>query len=189
MEGPGQGRLAPQGTATTYERSLSIMGGTTRRGVWQIGPTHTAVAVMGGVELDLTEVVFSARETELRVYAVWGGVDIRVDAHTKVIVDGVGIMGGFAQSSDQGRRRARRRLARAARHRLRPDGRGQRAASGATRVSRTSVTVSGLRRGTQNPRVASAAPVTGTPSVGPESGRGEAALTPTGSTGPSQASS
>ncbi len=101
VEGPGQGRLAPQGTATTYERSLSIMGGTTRRGVWQIGPTHTAVAVMGGVELDLTEVVFSARETELRVYAVWGGVDIRVAAHTKVIVEGIGIMGGFAQSSDQ----------------------------------------------------------------------------------------
>ena len=98
---PVQGRLSPPGTATSYERSLAIMGGSTRRGVWQIGSTHTAVAVMGGIELDLTQVVFTARETEIRVYAVWGGVDIRVDAHTKVIVDGVGIMGGFAQSSDR----------------------------------------------------------------------------------------
>jgi hypothetical protein len=28
-------------------------------------------------------------------------VDIRVDARTQVIVDGIGIMGGFAQSADR----------------------------------------------------------------------------------------
>ena len=93
--------LSQRSGATTYDRSLSIMGGTTRRGVWQIGAEHTAVAVMGGVELDLTDVVFSARETVIRAYAFWGGIDIRVGPSTKVVVDGVGIMGGFAQSADE----------------------------------------------------------------------------------------
>ena len=97
----GGAHLARAGTATTYDRSLSIMGDTTRRGVWQIGTEHTAVAVMGGVELDLTDVVFSAPETVIRAYAFWGGIDIRVGAHTDVVVDGIGIMGGFAQAADE----------------------------------------------------------------------------------------
>ena len=96
-----QGRVARPGTATTYEHSVAIMGGSMRRGVWQIAPTHTVVAVMGGVELDLTAVVFTTPETRLRVYAFWGGVDIRVGAHTKVLVEGIGIMGGFGQSPDR----------------------------------------------------------------------------------------
>lgn len=94
-------QVSPRGTATTYDRSLSIMGGTTRRGVWQIGVEHTAVAVMGGVELDLTDVVFSAPETVIRCFAFWGGIDITVGPRTKVVVDGIGIMGGFAQSADE----------------------------------------------------------------------------------------
>jgi hypothetical protein len=93
--------VAPRGATTSFDRSLAILGGTTRRGVWQIGATHTAVAVMGGVEIDLTDVVFSAPVTEIRAYAFWGGIDIRVGAHTRIEVDGAGIMGGFAQSSDE----------------------------------------------------------------------------------------
>ena len=33
--------------------------------------------------------------------AIWAGIDIYVDAHTHVIVDGVGIMGAFDQGRDK----------------------------------------------------------------------------------------
>ena len=94
-------RIATPGTATSYDSSVAVLGGTTRRGVWEIGATHTAVAVMGGVELDLTEALFTSRQTELRAFTFWGGIDITVGPRTRVVVDGVGIMGGFAQSSDE----------------------------------------------------------------------------------------
>ncbi len=51
--------------------------------------------------LDLREVTIAGPVTTIRCYAFWGGIDIRVGPRTKVVVDGVGIMGGFAQSADE----------------------------------------------------------------------------------------
>lgn len=75
--------------------SLAIMGGKDRRGPWEIGETHTALAVMGGVDLDLREVRLTARETVITAVALMGGVDVIVGPDVRVVVDGVGIMGGF----------------------------------------------------------------------------------------------
>lgn len=84
-----------------YDSSIAILGSSTRRGVWEIGAQHTAFGLMGGVELDLREAVFSARETLITAYSIWAGIDIYVDAHTRVVVDGVGIMGSFEQGRDK----------------------------------------------------------------------------------------
>ena len=51
--------------------------------------------------LDLREASFAAPETMIRVNAVMAGVDIVVDEHTHVIVEGVGIMGDFSQGRDK----------------------------------------------------------------------------------------
>ena len=85
----------------TYDSSLAIMGGCTRKGAWLVPPRHQAFALMGGVELDLREATFAARETVIYANAVMAGVDITVDAGTHVIVEGVGIMGAFEQSRDK----------------------------------------------------------------------------------------
>lgn len=87
--------------AVRYETSLAILGGSTRKGVWEIGATHTAFALMGGVDLDLREARFTARETVIHAYAIWAGIDIYVNANTRVVVDGVGIMGAFDQGRDK----------------------------------------------------------------------------------------
>ena len=58
-------------------------------------PTHTAFALMGGVDIDLRQARFTSRETVIHAYAIWCGIDIYVNAQTQVIVDGVGIMGAF----------------------------------------------------------------------------------------------
>ena len=87
--------------AVRYDNSLAIMGGVSRKGVWEVGPTHTSFALMGGIDLDLREARFSSRETVIRAYAIWAGIDIYVNEHTRVIVDGVGIMGAFDQARDK----------------------------------------------------------------------------------------
>jgi len=87
--------------AVRYDSSLAIMGGTSRKGLWEVGPTHTAFALMGGVDIDLREARLTSRETVIRAYAIWSGIDIYVNAYTRVIVDGVGIMGAFDQARDK----------------------------------------------------------------------------------------
>ena len=47
--------------AVRYDTSVAIMGGTSRKGVWEVGPTHTAVAIMGGVEIDLRQARFTSQ--------------------------------------------------------------------------------------------------------------------------------
>ncbi len=84
-----------------YDTSIAIMGGSSRAGVWEVGPSHTAFSLMGGVTLDLRLARFTGRQTTINAYAIWGGVDIVVNAGTRVLVDGVGIMGGFDQARDR----------------------------------------------------------------------------------------
>ena len=87
--------------ALRFDTSVAIMGGTSRKGLWEVGPTHTAVAMMGGVEMDLRQARFTTRETVIRAFGIWSGIDIYVNAYTRVIVDGVGIMGAFDQARDK----------------------------------------------------------------------------------------
>jgi hypothetical protein len=87
--------------ATRYSTSVAIMGSATRRGVWEIGETYQAVSVMGGVDLDLRQARFTTPETTIRVFAFWGGVNVVVNPQTRVVVDGIGIMGDFSQGRDK----------------------------------------------------------------------------------------
>jgi len=94
-------RAANSATGRTYDSSFAIMGGQDRKGVWEIGPEHRAFTMMGGIDLDLREAVFGADEIVITAVAIMGGIDIYVNAHTKVSVEGVGIMGAFDQARDK----------------------------------------------------------------------------------------
>jgi hypothetical protein len=87
--------------ATTYETSLGLLGSASRKGAWLVPERHTAFAMMGAVELDLREATFAAREVTIVATTVMGSVDIVVDAHTVVVVDGIGLMGSFEQARDR----------------------------------------------------------------------------------------
>jgi hypothetical protein len=75
--------------------SVAILSGARRKGTWVVPPVHTAVAFLGGVDMDLRDASFSEREVRIRVFAILGGVDIVVPDDIEVEVAGVGIMGGF----------------------------------------------------------------------------------------------
>ena len=91
----------PMVPATAYQSSISFMGDCTRRGVWRVPEQHTAFSMMGSVTLDLREALFEAREVTINAVAIMAGIDIVVNPHTQVIMDGVGIMGDFSQSRDK----------------------------------------------------------------------------------------
>jgi hypothetical protein len=97
----GPQAAAPATPAVRYDTSLAIMGATSRKGLWEVGPRHTAVALMGGIDLDLRQARFTSRETVISAFAIWSGIDIYVNAGTHVIVDGVGVMGSFDQARDK----------------------------------------------------------------------------------------
>jgi hypothetical protein len=94
-------RPAGSTPAKRIDSTVAIMGGSTRRGVWEVGAKHTAFAMWAGIDIDLREAVFTEQETVIYANAIWAGIDVIVNASTKVVVDGVGIMGAFDQSRDK----------------------------------------------------------------------------------------
>jgi hypothetical protein len=96
--------LSPAARATQVSRiggtprskfSVAVMSGARRMGRWVVPRTYVAVAVMGGIELDLREAQFSEPEVTLHAYAVMGGIEITVPEDVEVDVSGLAFMGGF----------------------------------------------------------------------------------------------
>src|SRR5215469_12443193 len=75
--------------------SIAIMSGARRMGSWVLPSRYVAVAVMGGVELDLRDARFSEPEVTLHAYTLMGGIQITVPEDVDVDVSGIAFMGGF----------------------------------------------------------------------------------------------
>lgn len=75
--------------------SIAVMSGCDRKGIWTIAGEHTAVAVMGGISIDLREAGLQSGAITIRAFAVWGGIEILVPDDLHLVVDGVGLMGGI----------------------------------------------------------------------------------------------
>ncbi|MFJ6212742.1 DUF1707 domain-containing protein [Streptomyces sp. NPDC092296] len=75
--------------------AVAIFGGATRKGRWRVGSRIKAVAVFGGVDIDLTDAVFESPEVVIEVAAVFGGVTVKVPENVSLHGSGVGIFGGF----------------------------------------------------------------------------------------------
>ncbi|HEV7875338.1 MAG TPA: DUF1707 domain-containing protein [Nocardioides sp.] len=91
----------PAGPVVRHDSTIAVLGGASRRGVWELGGTHTAFAMMAGIDLDLRQARFTQRETVIYANAFWAGIDIVVNEFTHVIVDGIGVMGGFDHARDK----------------------------------------------------------------------------------------
>jgi hypothetical protein len=73
---------------------ISIMGGHDKRGSWRIGPRCTVLNVMGGSDIDLNDAELADSLTELRMYSIMGGGEIRVPHGVDVQVSNFAFMGG-----------------------------------------------------------------------------------------------
>lgn len=91
--------------APAFRRSVAIMGGRDREGVWELGATHHVVAMCGGVTLDLRQARFTVPEVLIHATAMWGGVDVIVNPTTRVSVEGGAFLGDFRQARDRAKPR------------------------------------------------------------------------------------
>jgi len=85
------------GFEPSYDSSVSVMGEVVRKGVWVVPERHTVFTMMAGGTIDLRQAIFSAPEIVVVANAVMAGIDIYVNAQTRIVCEGVGIMGTFGE--------------------------------------------------------------------------------------------
>lgn len=88
-------RVESTGEGPDTRFAVAVMSGAQRKGPWLVPRTQVAIAVMGGVDIDLREARFTSDEVTIQAYALMGGVDVVVPEWMEVHVDGIGFMGGF----------------------------------------------------------------------------------------------
>jgi hypothetical protein len=75
-------------------RLIAIFGGVSRNGKWRIRRKNQALALFGGIDLDLRDAVFEGSTIELSAICCFGGLDIKVPEGVHVSNEMVGIFGG-----------------------------------------------------------------------------------------------
>ena len=98
---PPSAALERVGGQASSGSAIAVMGGATRKGAWVVPPSFTAVAIMGGVELDLRDARFEVPSVTINAVAFWGGIEVKAPPDIRVVVDGVGVMGGFEGPRDE----------------------------------------------------------------------------------------
>jgi hypothetical protein len=81
---------------------VAIMGGFTRKGDWVVPRQFTAIALMGGAEIDMRDARFEQQTVTLHLLAIMGGFEVTVPDDAHVRVTGVPIMGGFDHRASGG---------------------------------------------------------------------------------------
>jgi hypothetical protein len=74
---------------------LAIMGGVSRRSNSQTFEGADLTAIMGGCEIDLRQAsIAPGTEAVIDVFALWGGIDLKVPADWTVVIRAIPLMGG-----------------------------------------------------------------------------------------------
>lgn len=76
------------------ESYVAIFGGTERKGRWRVPRRSKAVAVFGGITLDLRESQLAASTVDIDAVAVFGGIEIAVPEGVDVQLSGWAVFGG-----------------------------------------------------------------------------------------------
>lgn len=76
------------------DQLIAVFGGATRKGRWRMPKQSTAIALFGGIEIDLTEATFESTEIEIDGFWCFGGLDIKAPAGIEVRDRTAGIFGG-----------------------------------------------------------------------------------------------
>ena len=85
----------PMAGTKTSKTLLAVMGGVFRRGVWRVPQRIRAVALMGGIQLDLRDAELTSSVVEITAIAIMGGIEVIVPPGVRVESDGLALMGGF----------------------------------------------------------------------------------------------
>ena len=92
--------LVPSDRVSESSYAVGILGGHSRTGRWSPARRNHVIAICGGAELDFREAAMGPGVTEVRIFAMWGGVELIVPPNMNVESHGIGIMGGFDHNAD-----------------------------------------------------------------------------------------
>jgi DUF1707 SHOCT-like domain len=76
------------------DKMVAIFGGVTRSGRWRVRKNIHALALFGGMELDLRNAIFEAPVVEISGFWCFGGLDIKVGEGIEVRDQTAGVFGG-----------------------------------------------------------------------------------------------
>lgn len=100
-----QGRRAlvdPAGASAETDRLIGIFGGTERKGRWRVRRRTRAVAIFGGFDLDMTDATFDAPVVEIRLFAMFGGMNVKIPDGVEVHNQCGGVLGGVSVKTGDG---------------------------------------------------------------------------------------
>jgi uncharacterized protein DUF1707 len=76
------------------DKMIAIFGGVTRKGRWRVRKNTHAMALFGGMDLDLRDAIFEAPVVEISGFWCFGGLDIKVPEGIEIRDQTAGIFGG-----------------------------------------------------------------------------------------------
>jgi Domain of unknown function (DUF1707) len=76
------------------DKMIAIFGGVTRKGRWRVRKNTHALALFGGIDLDLRDAIFEAPVVEISGFWCFGGLDIKVPEGIEIQDQTAGIFGG-----------------------------------------------------------------------------------------------
>jgi hypothetical protein len=76
------------------DKMIAIFGGVTRSGRWRVRKNIQALALFGGMDLDLRTAIFEAPVVEISGFWCFGGLDIKVPEGIDVRDQTAGVFGG-----------------------------------------------------------------------------------------------
>jgi uncharacterized protein DUF1707 len=76
------------------DKMIAIFGGVTRKGRWRVRKNTHALALFGGMDLDLRDAIFEAPVVEISGFWCFGGLDIKVPDGIEIQDQTAGIFGG-----------------------------------------------------------------------------------------------
>jgi hypothetical protein len=91
---PATDAAAPTARRQPRSFTISIFGGSDRKGRWRVARHHWVVSIFGGSDLDLREASLEGGDATISVLDLFGGTDLYVPEGIDVDFSGVGIFGG-----------------------------------------------------------------------------------------------
>jgi hypothetical protein len=77
------------------EYMIHVFGGSNRAGRWTVARNIWMLNLFGGGELDFTDARFSARETRIRMFCVFGGANFYVPENINTVSKALCVFGGI----------------------------------------------------------------------------------------------
>jgi hypothetical protein len=74
---------------------VNIFSGSGRSGQWRVAKEIKSVNIFGGCDIDFSEAIFTQREVTVKVFCLFGGIDIYVPENVKVVSKAFCIFGGI----------------------------------------------------------------------------------------------